>query len=110
VIVTTPQPLAQEVASRAATMAQKTNMRLIGVIENMTSEVFGTGGGERLAAEIGVPLLGNVPLDARLRECGDTGEPLVWAEPGSETSREIVRIAEAIHAGRQTFKALPVLS
>ena len=110
VIVTTPQPLAQEVASRAATMAQKTNMRLIGVIENMTSEVFGTGGGARLAAEIGVPLLAKVPLDVRLRECGDGGEPLVWAEPDSETSREIVGIAEAIHAGRQTFKALPVLS
>ena len=108
--MTTPQPLAQEVASRAATMAQKTNMRLIGVVENMTSDVFGTGGGERLAAQIGVPLLGKVPLDARLRECGDEGEPLVWAEPDSETSHEIVRIAEAIHAGRQTFKALPVLS
>jgi ATP-binding protein involved in chromosome partitioning len=110
VIVTTPQPLAQEVASRAAVMAQKTNMRLIGVIENMTSEVFGTGGGERLADQIGVPLLGKVALDARLRECGDDGEPLVWADPESETSLEIVRIAEAIHAGRQTFKALPVLS
>ena len=83
VIVTTPQPLAQEVASRAATMAQKTNMRLIGVIENMTSEVFGSGGGERLAGQIGIPLLGQVPLDARLRECGDRGEPLVFADPGS---------------------------
>ncbi len=109
VIVTTPQPLAQEVASRAATMAQKTNMRLIGVVENMTSEVFGTGGGERLAEQIGVPLLGKVPLDARLRECGDSGEPLVWAEPDSDTSGAIVAIAQAIHAGRQTFKALPVL-
>src|SRR5207237_7522680 len=49
VIVTTPQPLAQEVASRAATMAQKTGMRIVGVIENMTSEIFGAGGGERLA-------------------------------------------------------------
>ena len=110
VIVTTPQPLAQEVASRAATMAQKTNMRLIGVVENMTSDVFGSGGGERLAADIGVELLGSVPLDPRLRECGDEGEPLVWAEPDSPTSQSIVRIAEAIHAGRQTFKALPVLS
>ena len=110
VIVTTPQPLAQEVASRAAVMAQKTNMRLIGVIENMTSEVFGTGGGERLAQQIGVPLLGRVPLDARLRECGDEGEPLVWADPGSETAQTIVAIAESIHAARQTFKALPVLS
>ena len=110
VIVTTPQPLAQEVAARAAIMAQKTNMRLIGVIENMTSEVFGTGGGERLAEQIGVPLLGKVPLDVRLRECGDDGEPLVWAEPDSETAQVIVRIAEAVHAGRQTFKPLTVLS
>jgi ATP-binding protein involved in chromosome partitioning len=110
VIVTTPQPLAQEVAARAAIMAQKTNMRLIGVIENMTSEVFGSGGGERLAQQIGVPLLGQVPLDARLRECGDEGEPLVWAEPESETAQTFVAIAEAIHAGRQTFKPLTVLS
>ena len=77
VVVTTPQPLAQEVASRAATMAQKTGMRLLGVVENMTSEVFGTGGGARLAEQLEVPLLGQVPLDAALRECGDAGVPLV---------------------------------
>src|SRR3954451_8682619 len=65
VVVTTPQPLAQEVASRAATMAQKTGMRVVGVIENMTSDVFGRGGGERLAAELRVPVLRGVPLDAR---------------------------------------------
>ena len=81
VVVTTPQPLAQEVASRAATMAQKTNMRLLGVIENMSGEIFGTGGGQALADELGVPLLGTVPLDPQLRECGDRGEPLVLAEP-----------------------------
>ena len=79
VVVTTPQPLAQEVASRAATMAQKTNMRLLGVVENMAGEIFGTGGGEALADQLGVPLLGTVPLDPRLRECGDRGEPLVLA-------------------------------
>jgi ATP-binding protein involved in chromosome partitioning len=110
VIVTTPQPLAQEVASRAATMAQKTNMRLIGVIENMTSEIFGTGGGDRLAEQIGIPLLGRVHLDTRLRECGDEGEPIVFAEPESATAQAIVAIAEAIHAARQTFKPLTVLS
>jgi ATP-binding protein involved in chromosome partitioning len=110
VIVTTPQPLAQEVAARAAIMAQKTKMRLIGVVENMTSDVFGAGGGERLAAELGVPLLGQVPLDLRLRECGDAGEPLVAVEPESETARAIAEIAEAIDASRQTFKPLPVLS
>src|SRR6476659_212135 len=63
VVITTPQPLAQEVAARAATMAQKTGMQLLGVIENMTSEVFGSGGGERLATRLGVALLGSVPLD-----------------------------------------------
>src|SRR6266576_2898977 len=57
IVVTTPQALAQEVASRAATMAQKTGMRVAGVVENMSSDVFGTGGGEQLAAELGVPLL-----------------------------------------------------
>src|SRR5205823_2139170 len=67
VVVTTPQPLAQEVAARAATMAQKTGMRVVGVVENMTSDVFGRGGGRRLAGELGVPLLGSVPLDVRAR-------------------------------------------
>jgi ATP-binding protein involved in chromosome partitioning len=109
-IVTTPQPLAQEVAARAALMAQKTHMRLVGVVENMTSEVFGTGGGERLAAELGVPLLGCVPLDARLREAGDRGEPLVWADPEADAARAIADIAEAVDSKRQQFKPLPVLS
>ena len=110
VIVTTPQPLAQEVAARAALMAQKTNMRVIGVVENMTSDVFGTGGGEKLARDVGVPLLGTVPLDARLREAGDRGEPLVWSDPDADASRAILDIAEAIEAAKQTFKPLPVLS
>src|SRR5919206_95610 len=77
VVVTTPQPLAQDVAARAALMAQKTNMRLIGVVENMSGDVFGSGGGLALAADLDVPLLGTVPLDGRLREQGDAGEPLV---------------------------------
>jgi ATP-binding protein involved in chromosome partitioning len=100
VVVTTPQPLAQEVASRAATMAQKTGLRLLGVIENMTSEVFGAGGGDELATQLGVPLLGSVPLDARLREAGDTGVPLVLSDPGSEPAQAIVAIAESIDANK----------
>jgi ATP-binding protein involved in chromosome partitioning len=100
VVVTTPQPLAQEVASRAATMAQKTGMRVVGVIENMTSDVFGSGGGERLAAELRVPLLGQVPLDARVRESGDAGTPLVVDDPDSEPARTIVEIARAIDVSR----------
>jgi ATP-binding protein involved in chromosome partitioning len=110
VIVTTPQPLAQEVAARAALMAQKTNMRVIGVVENMTSEVFGSGGGAELASSVGVRLLGTVPLDPRLREAGDRGEPLVWSDPDAEAARAIVAVAEALDAAKQTFKPLPVLS
>jgi ATP-binding protein involved in chromosome partitioning len=115
VVVTTPQPAAKEVASRAAVMAQKTNMRLIGAIENMTGDVFGRGGGAALAEELGVPLLGEIPLDPRLREQGDLGTPLVTADPSSPTARAIVELAEAIDGTRREegvgiVKALPVLS
>jgi ATP-binding protein involved in chromosome partitioning len=115
VIVTTPQPLAQEVAARAALMAKKTNMRLLGVVENMSGETFGTGGGDRLAEELDVPLLGRVPLDARVREAGDAGVPLVESDPDSEPARAIIEVADAIAASRREqgvgiVKALPVLS
>jgi ATP-binding protein involved in chromosome partitioning len=86
-VVTTPQPAAQEVAARAALMAQKTSMRLLGVVENMSGDVFGSGGGERLAEELGVPLLGSIPLDPRVREAGDSGEPLVTPEIASIVER-----------------------
>ena len=112
VVVTTPQKLAQDVASRAATMARKTNMRLLGVVENMTGDVFGAGGGEALADELDVPLLGQVPLDPLLREQGDLGEPIVAAHPESETARAIVAIAESIDARREPgsiVKALPLV-
>jgi ATP-binding protein involved in chromosome partitioning len=115
VIVTTPQPLAQEVAARAALMAQKTNMRLLGVVENMSGETFGTGGGDRLAEELGIQLLGRIPLDSRVRESGDAGEPLVEGDPGSEPAEAIMGLAEAIVATKREegvgiVKALPVLS
>jgi ATP-binding protein involved in chromosome partitioning len=112
VVVTTPQKLAQDVASRAASMARKTNMRLLGVIENMTGEVFGTGGGESLAGQLDVPLLGQVPLDPLLREQGDLGEPIVASHPDSESAQTIVGIAERI-AARTTgsiVKSLPLVS
>jgi ATP-binding protein involved in chromosome partitioning len=112
VVVTTPQPLAQEVASRAATMAQKTGMRVVGVIENMTSDVFGSGGGERLANELGVPLLGTVPLDARVREASDAGEPLVTRDPDSEPAQAILALARAIDESRAGgfTRTLPLVS
>src|SRR5919198_688720 len=101
VVVTTPQPLAQEVAARAALMARKTNMRLIGVVENMSGDVFGSGGGAALAADLDVPLLGTVPLDSRLREQGDAGEPLVAADSEAPAARAIAEIAERIAATRR---------
>jgi ATP-binding protein involved in chromosome partitioning len=112
IVVTTPQPLAQEVASRAATMAQKTGMRVVGVIENMTSDVFGSGGGERLANDLGVPLLGNVPLDARIREASDAGEPLVTRDPDSEPAQAIFALARAIDESRAGgfTRTLPLVS
>ena len=112
VVVTTPQPLAQEVAVRAAQMAQKTNMRLIGVVENMTSDVFGSGGGAALAEELDVPLLGTVPLDASVREAGDAGVPVVLSNPDSDASREIGDIAAAIdrRASGRVARPLPLVS
>jgi len=120
VVVTTPDRTAQEVAVRAALMAQRTNMRLLGVIENMSylvgtgQALFGEGGGEELAQTIDAPLLGRVPLDPRLREATDAGEPLVTHDPESEAAQVIVEIAEAIDASARErgvgfVKALPVL-
>jgi ATP-binding protein involved in chromosome partitioning len=115
VVVTTPQPLAQEVAARAALMARKTNMRLIGVVENMSGDVFGSCGGAALAADLDVPLLGTVPLDPRLREQGDAGEPLVAADPEAPAAQAIAEIAERVAATRREqgvgiVKKLPVVA
>jgi ATP-binding protein involved in chromosome partitioning len=114
VVVTTPQKLAQDVAARAAAMAQKTNMRLLGVVENMSGDVFGSGGGEDLAGDLGVPLLGTVPLDLALREQGDAGAPVVSALPESESAQAIVAIAREIEALRREsapgiVKSLPLV-
>jgi ATP-binding protein involved in chromosome partitioning len=112
IVVTTPQALAQEVASRAAAMALKTGMQLAGVVENMTSDVFGSGGGERLATQLGVKLLGRVPLDVRLREAGDAGVPLVLGDPESGPAQAILELARVVDASRAAgfTKTLPLVS
>jgi ATP-binding protein involved in chromosome partitioning len=113
VVVTTPQKLAQDVAARAAGMAQKTNMRLLGVIENMSGDVFGSGGGEELAGDLDVPLLGTVPLDSALREQGDAGAPVVTAQPEASSAQAILAIAQEIEALRRErggiVKSLPLV-
>jgi ATP-binding protein involved in chromosome partitioning len=105
IVVTTPQPAAQKVAQRAAAMAEKVDLSVLGVIENMSwfeggdgtrYEIFGAGGGEELSAQLGVPLLGRVPLVPALREGGDDGRPIVAVDPGSEAARAFTAIAERI--------------
>jgi ATP-binding protein involved in chromosome partitioning len=82
------------------------------VVENMTSDVFGSGGGERLATELGTPLLGTVPLDPRLREAGDEGLPLVLADPDAAAAKAITAIAESVDANRVGgfTRTLPLVS
>jgi ATP-binding protein involved in chromosome partitioning len=104
-VVTTPQPAAQKVAQRAAYMAEKVNLSVRAVIENMSwfrgddgkrYDIFGSGGGEALAEELGVPLLGQIPLLQELREGGDTGRPITVADPDSEAANIFAEMARLL--------------
>jgi ATP-binding protein involved in chromosome partitioning len=115
-VVTTPQPAAQSVASRAAEMAAKVDLEVLGVIENMSGyttpdgqrvQIFGEGGGQLLADDLNVPLLGKVPLSERLREHADTGTPLVTEDPDDPASQAIRDAARGITAA--TPQELPVM-
>ncbi|HEY7200402.1 MAG TPA: Mrp/NBP35 family ATP-binding protein, partial [Candidatus Dormibacteraeota bacterium] len=102
VIVTTPQDTAQKVARRAAQMADKVNLEIAGVIENMAGftapdgaryPIFGEGGGRRLADELEVPLLGQVPLTMPLRAQSDAGVPLVAVDPDDPAAQAVRHVA-----------------
>jgi ATP-binding protein involved in chromosome partitioning len=104
-VVTTPQPAAQRVAQRAAFMAQKVQLDVKGVIENMSwftgddgtrYEIFGAGGGAELATRLGVPLIGQVPLVPELREGSDDGHPIMAESPDSEAAQVFAAMAETI--------------
>ena len=104
-VVTTPQPAAQRVAQRSAYAARKLKLAVRGVVENMSwftgddgtrYELFGSGGGESLAADLGVPLLGQVPLMPAVREGGDEGVPVVVADPDGEAARAFGALATAL--------------
>jgi len=104
-IVTTPQPAAQRVAQRAAAMADKVNLDVKGVIENMAwftgddgvqYEIFGAGGGQELADRLKVPMVGQIPLLTELREGSDTGRPIASEAPESEAGLAFAAIAEQI--------------
>ncbi|MGV0341139.1 Mrp/NBP35 family ATP-binding protein [Corynebacterium mastitidis] len=122
-IVTTPQAAAAEVAERAGSISQQTRQRVAGVVENMsamvmpdgsTMEVFGSGGGERVAERLSaltgttVPLLGQIPLDSALRVHGDTGTPVAIGEPDSPAGRACAALAEKIAVRRHSLAGRPL--
>lgn len=117
-IVTTPQAAAAEVAERAGSISLQTRQRIAGVIENMSAmvlpdgsimDVFGSGGGDIVANRLhnltgaAVPLLGEVPLDPKLREGGDNGTPIVLAEPDSPTAQALNSIANKLAIRSQSL-------
>jgi ATP-binding protein involved in chromosome partitioning len=111
-VVTTPQLAAQEVAERAGAIALQTHQRIAGVVENMSwlpcphcderIDVFGSGGGQSVATSLStrlgaeVPLLGQVPIDVRLREGADAGRPLVLDDPDAPASKELAKVTDAL--------------
>ncbi|MFR9724053.1 Mrp/NBP35 family ATP-binding protein [Streptomyces sp. MS19] len=115
-VVTTPQQAAAEVAERAGSIAVQTHQKIVGVVENMAGlpcphcgemvDVFGTGGGQRVAEGLTratgaeVPVLGSIPIDVRLREGGDDGTPVVLADPASPAAEALRRVASTL-SGRQ---------
>ncbi|MEJ7817603.1 MAG: Mrp/NBP35 family ATP-binding protein [Thermoleophilaceae bacterium] len=107
VIVTTPQPAAQKVAKRAADTAQRYDLQIAGVVENMSGfttpagerlTIFGEGGGQELADELDVPLLGKVPLDEALRIGADEGRPLVLEDPDAPSAQALLHTARGLIA------------
>ncbi len=122
-VVTTPQAAAAEVAERAGAIALQTHQRVVGVIENMSwlempdgsrMEVFGAGGGaavaESLTRTIGaqVPVLGQIPLDTRVREGGDAGQPIVLAQPDAPAAKALFQVADRLAVRRESLLGKPL--
>jgi ATP-binding protein involved in chromosome partitioning len=112
-VVSTPQHAADRVAQRSGTFAQELKLPLAGVIENMSwftcddgkrHELFGAGGGDRLSAFLGVPLLAQIPFTTSLRQGGDAGKPIVAQEPESEAAQAFFELATAIAAMKSTAR------
>jgi ATP-binding protein involved in chromosome partitioning len=122
-VVTTPQAAAAEVAERAGAVALQTHQRLVGVVENMSwlelpsgerMEIFGSGGGQTVADSLTrlvgapVPLLGQVPLDTRVREAGDAGTPVVLADPDAPAAAAIRAVADRLALRRESLIGKPL--
>jgi ATP-binding protein involved in chromosome partitioning len=122
-VVTTPQAAAAEVAERAGAIALQTHQRLLGVVENMSwlalpsgerMEIFGSGGGQAVADSLTrligapVPLLGQIPLDTRVRETGDGGTPIVLAAPDAPAAEALVAVADGLAVRRESLVGKPL--
>jgi ATP-binding protein involved in chromosome partitioning len=117
-VVTTPQEAARKVAERAGKMAERTNLRPIGVIENMSyyvcphcgerDDIFGTGGGQEAAETLGVPMMGQIPLVPALRAGGDTGTPIVVSDPDAPASVALRAAASAVARATKSIVGKPL--
>jgi len=118
IVVTTPQAAAAEVAERAGAISLQTHQRLVGVVENMSwlelptgerMEIFGAGGGAAVAATLSrvigaeVPLLGQIPLDTRVREAGDAGVPIVLSDPQAPAAAALAAVADRLSVRRESL-------
>jgi len=117
VIVTTPQDVSLIDARKGVKMFEEVKVPVLGVIENMSYftgddgkryEIFRSGGGARLAAEIGVPFLGDLPIDPKVAECGDTGEPIVRKYPDSPVSKAYLKLAATVIEASNKPSAAPL--
>jgi ATP-binding protein involved in chromosome partitioning len=123
IVVTTPQAAAAEVAERAGSIVQQTHQRLVGVVENMSwldlptgerMEIFGSGGGQRVADSLTrmtgaqVPLLGQIPLDTRVREAGDAGTPIVLSAPDTPAAAALSAVADRLATRRESLAGKPL--
>lgn len=106
VVVTTPQLISVDDVSKAVKMFQQVQVEVLGVVENMVGDIFGSGGGERLAKKFGFPVLGRIPLDKNVRLGGDSGEPIVVSQPNSEAAKSFFEIANQL-ARRVSIKTSP---
>jgi ATP-binding protein involved in chromosome partitioning len=121
VVVTTPQGVSVSDVKKAVGMFRQLNIPLLGVMENMSffvcghcnerTDIFGNGGGERMAGEMGIPFLGGVPIDTRVRSGGDEGTPIVVAAPDSPAALAFQEVAGKVAAqiSMQAMRTLRVI-
>jgi ATP-binding protein involved in chromosome partitioning len=118
VVVTTPQGVSVSDVRKAVAMFRQLNIPILGVVENMSyfvcghcdqrTEIFGHGGGARMAEDMGIPFLGEVPIDTRVRSGGDEGQPIVAAAPDSPAAKAFIDVAGKV-AAQVSIQAMRVL-